>query len=83
MSQAFPHGGQFADRPVQFIGLVREHLPVDARPPVWRKHQRDFIKGKARAARPNAISASRSKTLGSNRRRKPFLPTEAISPFSS
>ncbi|MDB6043147.1 MAG: hypothetical protein JWM63_1698 [Gammaproteobacteria bacterium] len=35
------------------------------------------------AARPSAISASRSSTPGSNTRRRPRRPTEAISPFSS
>ena len=34
------------------------------------------------AARPSAISANRSSTPESNRRRKPRLPIEAISPFS-
>lgn len=35
------------------------------------------------AARPSAISASRSSTPGAKTRRRPRLPTEAISPFSS
>ena len=35
------------------------------------------------AARPSAISASGSSTPGSNTRRRPHLPIEAISPFSS
>ena len=30
--QAVAHGAQFADRPVEFVRLGREHLPVDARP---------------------------------------------------
>ena len=34
-------------------------------------------------ARPSAISASRSRTLGANSRRKPRLPIELMSPFSS
>ena len=35
------------------------------------------------ASRPRAISASRSSTPGAKTRRKPRLPTEAISPFCS
>jgi len=35
------------------------------------------------AERPTAISASRSSTPGSNRRCRPRLPIDAISPFSS
>ena len=35
------------------------------------------------AARPSAISARRSSTPASNRRRRPRLPIETISPFSS
>jgi hypothetical protein len=35
------------------------------------------------AAEPSAISASRSSTPASNRRRRPRRPPDAISPFSS
>ena len=48
--QAVAHGAQFADRPVQLVRLGREHLPVDARPPVRREHERDLIERKAGGA---------------------------------
>jgi hypothetical protein len=47
MSQAPAHRAQPADRPVQFIGLVREHLPVDARPSVRTEHQGDLVEPEA------------------------------------
>jgi len=80
--QAVAHGAQFADRPVQLLRLGREHLPVDARLPFRREHERISSSEKP-AARPSAISASRSSTPASNWRRNPRLPLEAISPFSS
>src|SRR5437016_4963369 len=36
--------------PVEILRLGREHLPVDARPPVGREHERDLIERKASGA---------------------------------
>ncbi|CAM5247149.1 hypothetical protein SALBM311S_06707 [Streptomyces alboniger] len=44
---------------------------------------REISSSEKPAVRPNAISARRSSTPGSYRRRRPRLPTEVISPFSS
>ena len=82
MPQAIPHGSQSADRPVQFLRLVREHLPLNPRPPVRSEHERISSSEKP-AARPTEISASRSSTSGSNSRLNPRRPIDSISPFSS
>jgi hypothetical protein len=50
MSQALAHRAQTTDRPVQFVGLVCEHPPVDARPPVRSEHQGDLVEREAGAA---------------------------------
>lgn len=50
MKQSSPDRAQPADRPVQLSGLVGEHLPVDAWPPVRTEHARDLVKGEAGAA---------------------------------
>ncbi len=44
MPKAIAHGARFAARPVQFVRLGREHLPVDTRPPIRREHERNFVK---------------------------------------
>jgi len=36
------HGAQLADRLVELVGLGREHLSVDSRPPV-RKHAHNLF----------------------------------------
>src|SRR5260370_12605055 len=41
--QAVAHGAKFADRPVQLLRLVREHLPVDARPPPRPEHDPNLL----------------------------------------
>jgi hypothetical protein len=43
VSQTPAHRAQSADRPVQLLGLVREHLPVDARPSVRPEHASDLV----------------------------------------
>ena len=50
MPQAVAHGAELADRPVQLVRLGREHLPVDARPPVRREHERDLVEREAGGA---------------------------------
>jgi hypothetical protein len=80
--QAVAHGAQLADRAVELVRLGREHLAVDARLALGREHARDLVEREAGGA-PQRDRASRSSTPGSNRRRSPRLPVEAISPFSS
>ncbi len=41
--QAVAHGSKPTDSFVQFIGLGCKHLPVNAEPPVRRKHERNLI----------------------------------------
>lgn len=42
VAQAVAQRAQLADRAVQCGSLGRQHLPVDVRPPVRRKHRRDL-----------------------------------------
>ena len=50
MAQAVAHGSELADGSVEFVGLGREHLPVDARYASRREHVADLFERKARGA---------------------------------
>jgi len=45
--EAVAQSAKLADRPVQLLRLGREHLPVDAQPPVRREHERDLLEREA------------------------------------
>jgi hypothetical protein len=47
MAEAVAHRGELADRSIELLRLVRQHLPIDARPSVWREHPRDLIEREA------------------------------------